>query len=305
MDDQTFILHHYDPSPFSEKVRLLFGLKGLAWASVITPNIMPKPDLTPLTGGYRRAPVMQIGADIWCDTQAILAEINRRVPGPGDASGADWAVNLWADRLFFQSTVPLVFAEIGRLTPKAFFEDREKLSGRPFDLAALEAAAGPLAVHWRAQAAWIEAGLAAGPYLAGKEAGLADVAAYFNIWWLSAAAPGPAARLLQGLDRTLAWRDRLRARGHGARSEYSGAEALDVARRAEPVSARAHDPHDPLGLAPGALVVVQADDYGRDPVDGVLVSADPSEIVIARQSADLGRLHLHFPRTGYIARPAP
>jgi glutathione S-transferase len=58
------ILHHYDISPYSEKVRLGLGLKGLAWASVELPVIMPKPDLTPLTGGYRKTPVLQIGADI-------------------------------------------------------------------------------------------------------------------------------------------------------------------------------------------------------------------------------------------------
>ena len=97
------ILHHYDTSPFSEKVRLMFGIKGLAWRSVIQPVIMPKPDLIPLTGGYRRIPVLQIGADVYCDTQVILAEIERRYPDPPVVRGADWAVNLWADRMWFQA----------------------------------------------------------------------------------------------------------------------------------------------------------------------------------------------------------
>ncbi len=48
------ILHHYETSPYAEKVRLGLGLKGLAWASVEIPVIMPKPDLTALTGGYRQ-----------------------------------------------------------------------------------------------------------------------------------------------------------------------------------------------------------------------------------------------------------
>src|ERR1700722_13786394 len=109
MAEPEIIFHHYDTSPFSEKVRLLFGLKGLAWRSVIQPTIMPKPDLTPLTGGYRRIPVMQIGADIFCDTQVILAQI---AADAGHAfAGADWAVNLWADRLFFAATVPIIFGE--------------------------------------------------------------------------------------------------------------------------------------------------------------------------------------------------
>ena len=104
------ILHHYDTSPFSEKVRLMLGIKALAWRSVIQPVIMPKPDLIPLTGGYRRIPVMQIGADIYCDSQVILAELDARHPEPAVVRGADWAVNLWADRLWFQATVAAVFS---------------------------------------------------------------------------------------------------------------------------------------------------------------------------------------------------
>ena len=112
------ILHHYDTSPFSEKVRVLLGIKGLAWRSVIQPVIMPKPDLIPLTGGYRRIPVMQIGADVYCDTQVILAEIEARASrDPPVVRGADWAVNLWADRLFFQATVAVMFGEMGGRGP--------------------------------------------------------------------------------------------------------------------------------------------------------------------------------------------
>src|SRR5215469_3435271 len=47
------ILHHYDTSPYAEKVRTGLGLKGLAWASVELPVIMPKPNLTALTGPCR------------------------------------------------------------------------------------------------------------------------------------------------------------------------------------------------------------------------------------------------------------
>jgi glutathione S-transferase len=32
------ILHHYPTSPFSEKVRVAFGIKGLAWKSVMIPR---------------------------------------------------------------------------------------------------------------------------------------------------------------------------------------------------------------------------------------------------------------------------
>jgi glutathione S-transferase len=144
------ILHHYETSPFSEKVRIVLGMKGLSWRSVIVPVIVPKPDLTPLTGGYRRTPVMQVGGDVYIDTQLMMAEIERRHPEPPlGRAGLDWAVNLWADRLFFQTTVPIIFGTLGEHVPPAFIADREQLSGRPFDLGAMRHGragdAGPMA----------------------------------------------------------------------------------------------------------------------------------------------------------------
>ena len=76
------IYHHYPKSTFAQKVRTVFGFKGLAWRSVIIPDRMPKPDLMPLTGGYRSTPVIQIGADVYCDTQCIICELERRFPEP-------------------------------------------------------------------------------------------------------------------------------------------------------------------------------------------------------------------------------
>ena len=110
------ILHHFDQSPFSEKVRLVFGLKNIAWTSVRISRIMPRPDLMPMTGGYRRTPVLQIGADIYCDTQVILRELERRFPEPTlfprGYQGVASATAMWTDRTFFQSTVNLVFGSL-------------------------------------------------------------------------------------------------------------------------------------------------------------------------------------------------
>ena len=102
------ILHHFATSPFSEKVRIAFGIKQLTWKSVQIPSIMPKPDLMPLTGGYRRTPVLQIGADIYCDTQLIMLELEKRAPQPpllppGQAGEAR-AIAMWVDRNIFWSS---------------------------------------------------------------------------------------------------------------------------------------------------------------------------------------------------------
>jgi glutathione S-transferase len=290
------ILHHYDTSPFSEKVRLMLGIKGLAWRSVIQPVIMPKPDLIPLTGGYRRIPVLQIGADVYCDSQVILAEIEARHPDPPVIRGADWAVNLWADRLWFQSSVAVIFARMGDQVPKEFIADREKLSGRPFDVKAMKAAEPFARAQWRAYAAWMDEGLSRSDFLGGATPSLSDVAAWMAVWWAGRAVP----ELMTGFDRLAAWRDRITAIGHGQRSEMSPAEALQVASAAAPVEPGPSDPHDPSGLGPGDAVVVQADDYGRDPIEGRLVALRPDRISLARECGELDVIHVHFPRAGYV-----
>lgn len=305
--DSAVILHHYDASPFSHKVRTLFGLKGIEWRSVITPNMMPKPDLVPLTGGYRRAPVMQIGSDIYCDSQVIMAEIERRHPDPVADIGAAWPINLWADRLFFQLTVAIVFGSLGDQVDPSFVADREKLSGRPFDVQAMAAAVGPAKSQWRGQVRWIDRALATRgePFLSGGNAGIADVSASMNIWFLAAFFPDLANDLCRDFAALAAWQDRLAGLGEGTRLAFSSAEALDIARNSEPAQCPiAHDRKEAEGLSPGDAVVVMADDYGRDPISGSLVAADAERIVLQRRSDDLGSLQLHFPRVGFILSPA-
>ena len=113
------ILHHYASSPFSEKVRLVLGLKGLAWRSVEVPVMMPKPDVLPLTGGYRRTPFLQIGADIYCDSALMCRVIDRLAPQPplypAGCSGAAPMISQWADSALFWVAVPLTIQRVANV----------------------------------------------------------------------------------------------------------------------------------------------------------------------------------------------
>jgi glutathione S-transferase len=174
------ILHHFEQSPFSEKIRLIFGLKKLAWCSVLISRIMPRPDLMPMTGGYRRTPVMQIGADIYCDTQCIMRELERRFPEPSllprGHDGLVWGTAMWTDRSFFQNTVNLVFGSLADKVPAEFIADREKLRGAKFDIAAMTAAIPQMRDQFRAHLQWIDTQLGdERPWLAGDAPSLLDV----------------------------------------------------------------------------------------------------------------------------------
>ena len=111
------ILHQYEMSPFSRKVISIFAHKNIAWHAVDQPITAPKPELTPLTGGYRKIPVMQIGAHIYCDTKLIIRELEKRFPEtpltPPELLGAAEIIADWADhRLFSNVAGPSIF-EIG------------------------------------------------------------------------------------------------------------------------------------------------------------------------------------------------
>src|SRR5690348_7254679 len=233
------ILHHYDTSPYSEKVRTGFGLKGLAWASVELPVIMPKPNLTALTGGYRKTPVLQIGADIYCDSQLIMRELERRCPSPTfypAGHGAADALAWWAEKTTFGQAANVVFAKRSDSLPEGFLEDRAKFSGRNIDPAAMQAALPNALDQLRAHFDWLDQMLTDGrSFLQGSAASLADLAAYHPVWFLQQNF-GPRAAPLDGFPMLLRWAERVAAIGHGRRSPTTSKKALDAARDASPIA---------------------------------------------------------------------
>lgn len=306
MSQPTPILHHFDQSPFSEKIRVIFGFKKLAWNSVRISRIMPRPDLMPMTGGYRRTPTMQIGADIYCDTQIIIRELERRYPTPtlfpAGHAGMPWALGMWTDRPFFQNTVTLAFGVIGDKVPQDFIEDREKLRGGKFDVAAMTAALPQMRDQFRANIDWIEAQLGDGrPWLFG-EFSLADVSAYMNVWYARQSVV-TIDEIIKPLPRVAAWEERIRAIGHGARTEMSSADALEIAAKAQPETPVSGDPLDPNGRKPGDIVSVMPDDYGKIPVRGEIVSLSAQHIAIRRSDERAGEVVVHFPRAGFLVIP--
>ena len=297
------IFHNYPNSPFSEKVRVAFGIKGLSWRSVIQPVIMPKPDLIPLTGGYRKIPVMQIGADIYCDSQLILRELERRFPTPSIApanKGAGYAIGFWADRQIFNAAVSIIFGEIGDMVPEEFKKDRAAMSGAGFDSNALKAAVPLMRDAYRAHTAFLEDQLSDGrAFWGGDKPGLADIQAFMNPWFIANAVPHRVAETLKEFPKVQAWYERVKAIGHGTSKDMSPKDALAVAKAATSEAKEAPDPHDPNGRKPGDRVAVSADDYGRDPIAGTLVFANAHEIAIRREAPEVGEVVVHFPRAGF------
>ena len=298
------ILHHYPQSPVAEKVRVALGVKKLSWRSVQIPRVPPKPDLMPLTGGYRRTPVMQIGADVYCDSQCILREIDRRHPEPtfypGGGQGMPWVLSRWSDAILFDQIVRIVLGFSAEEMPADLLEDRARLYfGPDWNMETVKASLPHTLAQIRAQFGWVNERLSHGRDFILVEPGLPDVLVYYLVWFLRGRWEG-SGDFMSEFPALEAWEERMKAIGHGDPSEMDAGEALDIARDAEPRTQQAGDPRDPQKIEPGMNVSVVPEGDGGDPeVTGITHSVSRETIAILRSDERIGQICVHFPRVGY------
>jgi glutathione S-transferase len=299
---QPFILHHYDGSPFSEKLRLILGYKGLSWQSVKVPVILPKPDVVALTGGYRKTPIAQVGADIYCDTALIARVIEARAPTPTlYPASAPLAVPFaqWADSTMFWTVIPYTMQPAGiaamfKDTPpevlKAFAADRA-----PFTANMKRQTVADATANLVAQLTSLQAQLADGrSFLFGAAPCIADFSVAHCLWYIRRG--GSVAQIIESYPAVSSWLSRMLSFGHGRPEPIKSEEAIQIAARGElvPVSVQAG-----LGFEAGQAVTVTPTDYGMDAVAGSLVGLSNDEVVLARQDERAGLVHVHFPRHGF------
>lgn len=299
-------------SPFAEKARTLLGYKRLAWTSVLIPSVMPKPDVIALTGGYRRTPILQLGADVYCDTALIADVLERLAPEPSlypaSARGLDRIVAQWADQTLFWTAIPYALQPAGvphimrgqsEADLKSFQEDRAAFRNNVPRMRLPEAT-----VNLGLYLDQLEARLAAGQAgLCGPDLSIADFAVYHCLWFVTCAGP-EVARVLARVPRLSAWLERMRALGHGEHDDLDSVAAVERARSATPAPTDPAAFIDTHGLPYGSEVTVAATDYGVDPVRGQWVVSTAREIAIRRHDERAGDVVVHFPRVGFEVRKA-
>jgi glutathione S-transferase len=297
------ILHHFDDSPFSEKIRLILGYKKLPWKSVSVPIMLPKPDVVALTGGYRRTPFLQIGADIYCDSALMARVIDGLAPEPAlypaAATGVQNVIAQWADSSLFWSAVPYTMQPAGMMH---VFRDAppDFLPALGADRAAMtagmrRATPADAAAQLGNYLAWLESMLGDRPFLLGGEPCIADFSVVHCVWFIQRVPP--VAGLLAPYAKLRAWYERMTASGHGRSEPLSSTDALAIAARAGGHAPTRVEPG--LGFEAGTAVTVCATDYGADLVPGTLVGLSGNEVVIARTDERAGTVHVHFPRIGF------
>lgn len=303
------ILHHYPTSPFAEKVRLILGYKKLPWKSVMIPMIMPKPDVVALTGGYRKTPVLQIGADIYCDTALICDVLEHLQPEPSlypePSKGMGRTLAQWADTTLFWTAmaynfqppgIAQVFANAPPEAARAFADDRQAMrSGMPRMPAADATAA------YKSYLRRMSDMLDDLPFLLGASPSIADFAAYHPLWFTRTRTPAMAG-VLNATPAILAWMDRMADLGHSSFEKCSAADALAIAADATPAALHDGVFQDEHAIALGSQVVIRSENFGLEPTQGELIAATRMHYTLRRTDERAGTVHVHFPRIGYILK---
>jgi glutathione S-transferase len=302
------ILHHYPSSPFSEKIRLVLGYKKLAWKSVIIPRIMPKPDLVALTGGHRRTPVLQIGADIYCDTALICDVLEHRQPAPAlypqGSNGAVRIVAQWADSTLFWTAMAYCFSPAGAgfifqgeapEVAKAFADDRSKMRG-----GASRLHAGDATSAYRSYLRRIASMVDNQPYVMGQQPSLADFSCYHALWFTRRIPP--LAGILDATPSLSAWMGRMAAFGQGSMEQSDASAAIAVAAQSTPAGVEENVFQNDHGIPLGSRVTITAESFGLEPTEGELVAATRTRYSLRRSDARAGTVHVHFPHVGFQLR---
>ncbi|MES2633674.1 MAG: glutathione S-transferase family protein [Pseudomonadota bacterium] len=308
------ILHHYPRSPFSEKIRLILGNKKLAWKSVVIPAIMPKPDVLTLTGGYRKTPFLQVGADIYCDSALICDVLEHVQPEPPlyppHLKGVSRVFAQWADSTLFWAAMAYnlqpkgaahVFGNAPPEVGKAFGEDRKAMSANMTRLRAGDATSA-----YRSYLRRIAHMAEEHDFLFGIEPCVADFAAYHALWYTRVQVK-PLADILNATPAVLEWMDRMAAIGHGRLEAFDSQSAITVANKTEPLPPGANllidsafqDDH---GIPLGSRVTITAESFGPEPTEGTLIAATRTHYTLRREGPLTGSVHVHFPRVGYVLR---
>ena len=299
---QNIVLFHHDPSPYGERIRKCFGLQNIPWKSCLVPMVMPRPDMTMLSGGYRKIPVMQYGADIYCDTRLISQKINNlfndlKLFSHGTLQNS--ALQSQSDQMFRSGAI-LSLIENKEYIPPEVVEDRMSF----FTFINQKTAENELSHHqsqFKKYAQDIDDQLRENDFILGLQPNWADICCYANIFMAKGNIPS-SFKWMKELKNIDPWYQNLVSYGEGIREEISSQEALEIAKTSTPdLSNINHQNSEDENMPqPGDNVKVTPDDYGQISVRGELICINSDEIVVTNETKEAGAIAIHFPRLGFI-----
>mmetsp|Transcript_7222 Transcript_7222/g.9419 ORF Transcript_7222/g.9419 Transcript_7222/m.9419 type:complete len:318 (+) Transcript_7222:50-1003(+) len=310
VESVEIVLHHYPESVFSEKVRILLGIKGLKWRSLEVPIINKGRITSEWTGGYRRIPVMQIGADFYCDTELICRELEKRFPTPGrllQENELSIIASHFFDRVIFNGVTANMFSSssdfaLNNLDMAEFMQDRQVLIGESALSVKIKGKTRKtMRNQLLANLALCEKVLLDGRkfMIPGDLPSLLDVSAYAQFWFINNTL---STNELASFKRIAEYMLRMKTFGHGFRKSITVQECRAMAKKSMLSKILAFNSNS-IHLERGSIVGVRPADFGDFDVLGTLVGSSSDEIIIERHDKDIGgTVRVHFPHQGYFVQ---
>lgn len=298
------ILHHYWQSPFAHKIRLALGLIDASWSSVEIPRIPPKPFLIPLTAGYRRTPVLQYGADVFCDTQNIARAIGELTDDcrliPESESGKIHAFTDWIDGTVFNLAARVILTSAIDTAPPEFIKDRAGLYfGSNWTLDGLRGQLSGVILQLSAHLKAIDQGFSGSGGFATRALSYADISIAVIAWFIRGRwEDGPV--FLKQFPNI----ERIEREIHEQTTEcydnLAGEAALTIAHDSFSCSSKGVQSQIGCYMYEGMRVSIRPQAETSDPsVIGQLRYLDDIRVSIDHNAPEVGDVVVHLPVAGY------
>lgn len=299
------ILHQIKRSAYSEKIRLMLDMSGLDWLRVDAPAHTNKREVQRiLVDGYsRRLPLLQVGADLYCDTDVITHQLSlmsdiQSFSKENLGNNQSLAIELEKDvfRVFLGSIPPAQLL-------KAYFKDYTFkdfsgfLIGRVQSFKGVDLPTMPYKVALEKKEVYLkkfDEMLKNQMFLLDdNQPCIVDYSLYHHVWYQEI---NNNIHTIEPYKNIMRWFALMKSKRRALAKEVSGQEALLIAKESQPQAI----PHRMLeSKRLGQVVTLRPNDYAGQatlPVTGIVVGEDDHKIILKRESKETGIIHVHFPK---------
>jgi hypothetical protein len=191
-----------------------------------------------------------------------------------------------------------VFAKMGAEAAKAFGADRSAMRGGQPRMPPAEAT-----ITYKSYLRRISSMLEHHDFVCSDQPSLADFSIYHPVWFTITNVPHLAG-ILDATPKVREWAMRMNQWSSAPKSEMSSLQAIELCAQSQP-KALAHEHfEDEHGIGLGSSVIISAESFGVEPSEGKLVAATKTRFTIERVDARAGLVRVHFPRNGFMLKPA-
>lgn len=308
--NNPIILHRTIGSTYSQKAMAMLGFANAEWQSVIANKGVPRPEQEILVGSFaRRMPILQIGADLYCDTDMISHTLSEKLNQPNfdrlQLSKTEQEKVWQIETEFFPASIgsvhPINFVT-GYFRTVPFKVAIDFLKDR---IATAKNAKNQNVITTKSREQWKQIAikhfsemqniLEKSAFLSGTDTpNIIDFTTLTHVYYMNVL---NKLKFAKPYPKVKEWLDKMNAFGTGKFSEISAEKALEVAKKTEPMQiSKNMTQSEKIGKE---IEVEFNDELGKsivNPLTGILVGEDDYKYIVKRENKTVGTVYIHIPK---------